>query len=297
MTVTTLDTALTAAAVTAPDAAAALADVAAALAARQVVPYLGPGAFALLPAEQCPIPRNSAELVQRLNAKVAAPGRIRSNLTAVAQFIETRKHRKTLETILDDLFRQTVPATAVHSLLASIPAPPLLVDVWYDNVLDSLLSAAADRVWGQIQGVSHPQSTGEWVRYYAPDGSETTAETAAGWETVLYKPSGAVTPAGNYLVSDSDYVEVLTEIDIQTPIPAIVQERRAGRHFLFLGCRFDHEIQRTFARQIAKRSSDRHWAVIPGELSKNEVRFLALHGIQRIDLGLDEAAAALMAAL
>ncbi|WP_377808855.1 SIR2 family protein [Azospirillum sp. A29] len=275
--------------VTVPDAATALADIAAALAARQAVPYLGPGAFDLLPPDQCPIPRNSVELVQRLNAKVAAPGRIRASLTAVAQFIETRKHRKTLETILNDIFRQTVPATPVHALLAAIPAPPLLVDVWYDNVLDSLLSAAADRTWGQIQGVSHPQSTGEWVRYYAPDGAAASAEAAAGWDTVLYKPSGAVTPAGNYLISDSDYVEILTEIDIQTPIPAIVQDRRAGRHFLYLGCRFDQEIQRTFARQIAKRSSDSHWAVIPGELSKNETRFLALHGIKRIDLTLEEA--------
>lgn len=293
MTITTLAT--DSDSVTVPDAAAALADIAVALAARQVVPYLGPGAFALLPPDQCPIPRNSAELVHRLNAKVAAPGRIRSNLTAVAQFIETRKHRKTLETILNEIFRQTVPATPVHALLAAIPAPPLLVDVWYDTVLDSLLSAAADRTWGQIQGVSHPQSTGEWVRYYAPDGTESTAEAAAGWDTVLYKPSGAATPAGNYLISDSDYVEILTEIDIQTPIPAIVKERRAGRHFLFLGCRFDHEIQRTFARQIAKRSSDSHWAVIPGELSKNEVRFLALHGIKQIDMTLEEAVEGLQA--
>lgn len=287
MTVTTLAT--DSDSVTVPDAAAALADIAAALAARQVVPYLGPSAFDLLPPDQCPIPRNSAELVQCLNAKVAAPGRIRASLTAVAQFIETRKHRKTLETILNEIFRQTVPATPVHALLAAIPAPPLLVDVWYDNVLDNLLSATTDRRWGQIQGVSHPQSTGEWVRYYAPDGAEASAEAAAGWDTVLYKPSGAVTPAGNYLISDSDYVEILTEIDIQTPIPAIVQDRRAGRHFLYLGCRFDHEIQRTFARQIAKRSSGSHWAVIPGELSKNEARFLALHGIKRIDLTLEEA--------
>ncbi len=293
MTVTTLAT--DPESVTVPDAAAALADIATALAARQVVPYLGPGAFAMLPPDRCSIPRNSAELVQRLNAKVAAPGRIRSNLTAVAQFIETRKHRKTLETILNEIFRQTVPATPVHALLAAIPAPPLLVDVWYDNVLESLLSAAADRKWGQIQGVSHPQSTGEWVRCYAPDGAETTADAAAGWDTVLYKPSGAATPAGNYLISDSDYVEILTEIDIQTPIPAVVKDRRAGRHFLFLGCRFDHEIQRTFARQIAKRSADSHWAVIPGELSKNEARFLALHGIKRIDMTLEEAVEGLRA--
>lgn len=293
------DTALSAEtdSVTVADNAAAIADIAAALKARRAVPYLGPGAFALLTPEECPIPRNSAELTQRLNAKVTAPGRFRTNLTAVAQFIETRRHRKTLEAILNETFRQTVPPTPVHRFLAAIPAPPLIVDVWYDDVLDRLLTGAGDRNWGQIQGLSHPQSTGEWVKYYGLDGAEVTAEAADGWDTVLYKPSGAVTPVGNYLISDSDFVELLTEIDIQTPIPPSVKERRTGRQFLYLGCRFDHEIQRTFGRQIAKRSSDSHWAVIQGELSKNEERFLSLQGIKRIDLPLDVAVEMLQEAM
>jgi len=273
----------------------ALADIAAALQARTVVPYVGPGCFALLP--DCPIPRNSAELTQRLNAKVAAPGRIRSNLTQVAQYIESRRHRKTLESILTEVFRADVGPTPVHAWLATLPAPELIVDVWYDGVLEALLSDRADRTWGQIQGLSHPQSTGEWVKHYAPDGSEVTAEAAVGWQTILYKPVGSVSPAGNYLISDSDFVEVLTEIDIQSPIPPVVQQRRTAKHFLYLGCRFDAEIQRTFARQIAKRSSDRHWAVIEGELSKNEARFLEQHNIARVDLPLGEAVARLGAAV
>ena len=94
--------------------------------------------------------------------------------------------------------------------------------------------------------------------------------------------------AANYLVSDSDYVEVLTEIDIQTPIPPEVQARRRGRNFLFLGCRFTEQLQRSFARQIMKRSSDRHWAVLPGALSRNEARFLLEQGIERLDMSLED---------
>ena len=293
------DTAITGTAITAPAAApdAVIADIAAALKARRVVPYLGPGAFALLPEGACPIPRNSAELTRSLNAKVAAPGRIRSQLTAVAQFIETRRHRKTLDAILDGLFRQPVPATPVHAWLAALPAPPMIVDVWYDNVLEGLLAGRPGASWGQIQGLSHPQGAGEWVKHYAPDGTEVAADAARGWDTVLYKPSGSVTPAGNYLISDSDFVEILTEIDIQTPIPPAVQERRAGRHFLYLGCRFDQEIQRTFGRQIAKRSADRHWAVIEGPLSRNEARFLEQQNITRLDLPLAEAVERIAAAM
>jgi len=117
--------------------------------------------------------------------------------------------------------------------------------------------------------------------------AEAPQETLA-WKTLLYQPLGSLTPAANYIVSDSDYVEILTEIDIQTPIPEVVQMVRRGRNFLFLGCRFATQVERGFARQIMKRSSDRHWAVIEGPLSKNETKFLAEQNIVRIDASLAE---------
>ena len=98
-------------------------------------------------------------------------------------------------------------------------------------------------------------------------------------------------------MSDSDYVEVLTEIDIQTPIPPIVQALRRQRHFLFLGCRFDDQLPRSFARQIMKRSSDRHWAVLPDEPTRMEARFLQEQGIERIAMPLTEFSTAFLAAL
>jgi len=96
-------------------------------------------------------------------------------------------------------------------------------------------------------------------------------------------------------VSDSDYVEVLTEIDIQTPIPAEVQALRAAKHFLFLGCRFNDQLTRSFARQIMKRSSDRHWAVLPEPPTRMEARFLEEQNITRLDISLEEFTASLAA--
>ena len=43
-----------------------------------------------------------------------------------------------------------------------------------------------------------------------------------------------------------------------------------------------------FARQIMKRSSGRHWAVLPGEPTRNEHRFLEEQQIECIDLHLEE---------
>jgi hypothetical protein len=95
------------------------------------------------------------------------------------------------------------------------------------------------------------------------------------------------------LISDSDFVEVLTEIDIQTPIPLPVQHKRAQLGFLFLGCRFNDQLPRAFARQIMKRSGGPHYAVLVDEPTRMEGRFLDEQGITRIALPLSEVAEAL----
>ena len=249
-----------------------------------VIPYLGPGVLALA-GEGCPLPRSPEQLVDRLTAKASVPHKIRKNLTAAAQFIENFKHRKTVKAAMTEAFAAPVQPTALHRFLAAQPALPLIVHAWYDDLPQKALSGA--KGWGIAQGVSQAEHFGNWVHYFS---GETLARTEAAdvedWTQLLYQPLGSVSPAANFLVSDFDFVEVLTEIDIQSPIPEAVQNIRKGRHFLFLGCRFSTQLERIFAQQIVKRSSDRHWAILPEEPTRNELRFLAQHNIQRLPLPL-----------
>jgi hypothetical protein len=181
--------------------------------------------------------------------------------------------------------------SALHHWLAHLRAP-LIVDTWYDDTMRAALADARHRVdWAEVQGLSQSEHFGHWTGWFDVDGAAQPDPIPA--PTLLYKPWGGHAPAGNYLVSDSDFVEVLTEIDIQTPIPGAVQELRRGRHFLFLGCRFDNQLDRLFARQIMKRSSARHWAVLPDTLTRNEERFLDEQNIERIDWPLAKFVAAL----
>jgi hypothetical protein len=250
-----------------------------------IVPYLGPGVLGLVPGGS-PAPTSPEALVQHLVAKSSVPHKIRNNLTAAAQYIENFKHRKTLVGLMSEAFATAVPPTPLHQYLAGIARKPLLiVDAWYDNAMATALQSHT--LWGQIQGVSQSEHFGTWVHYFRPDGIQADPFEADTWDTLLYKPMGSISPAKNFLVSDTDFVEVLTEIDIQTPIPEVVKQLRTDRHFLFLGCRFRTQLERTFARQIMKRSSDRHWAVVTGELSRNEARFLQEQNIERIDVPLE----------
>ena len=264
---------------------AAIDDVFAGLARGAVIPYLGPGVLSATPGSE-ELPGSPARLVLRLIAKASVPHKIRNNLTAAAQFIENFKHRKTVVKAMTEAFAADVSPGDLHRYFAALPYLPVIVSTWYD---DLLMKAFASRAaWCAVQGVSQSEHFGAWVQYFDSNGARVEEAQARAWATLLYQPLGSIAPAANFLVSDTDFVEVLTEIDIQTPIPVLVQERRRDRHFLFLGCRFATQLDRMFARQIMKRSSDQHWALLEGALTRNEARFLADQNIQRIDMSLSE---------
>lgn len=272
-----------------------LAPLAAEVAAGRLIPYLGAEVLALGPVES-PVPTGARALSHLLSSRSAVPGRIRNNLWHTAQYIETFKHRVTVDRLMAEIFKPIPEPNHLHRWLASLPGLPLIVDTWYDGAMRAAMAGRGD--WGSIQGASKARRNHDvaWVRAFDAAAKECDESAAAGWTTVLYKPHGAAQPDGDVLASDSDYVEVLTEIDLQTPIPDAVKAWRRGRGFLFLGCRFYDQILRTFARCIIRRSGGPHYAVVPDDLTPNERKFLANEGITPIVLPLAEAALALTGA-
>ncbi|WP_439373367.1 SIR2 family NAD-dependent protein deacylase [Bradyrhizobium sp. DASA03120] len=268
-----------------PAAKATLREVSKGLRSGNVVPYLGAGLAEL---SNPIVPMNPEDLAAFFAAKVALPRRARGNAWASAQYIESTRHRTTLTAMMAAAFSSSVEPTQLHQYIAMLRLP-LIVDSWYDDAMRNALAGHSN--WGEIQGISRAGlNEYRWYRFYDAAGAAVDCSSARNWQTILYKPHGSVAPAKNFLVSDADYVEVLTEIDIQTPIPDEVMVRRTGRSFLFLGCRFNDQLLRTYARQVSKRSSDVHYAVVePGTLSKNECRFLLEQGVTPIAIPLVQA--------
>jgi hypothetical protein len=267
------------------DAEAVLANIARQLRIGRIIPYLGPK-LAELSAPG--VPTSYEALAAFLGTKVALPRRAKGNPWASAQHIESTKHRATVTTLLREAFAPPVAPGPLHLYLAGL-ALPMIVDSWYDGAMRTALAAATN--WGEVQGITRAGiAEDRWYRFYGTDGQETDKGSAERWTTLLYKPHGGIAPAGNFLITDADYVEVLTEIDIQTPIPDLVKDRRTERSFFFIGCRFHDQLLRTYARQIIKRSSAPHYAVVePETLTKNEYRFFASEGIVPIALSLPRA--------
>jgi hypothetical protein len=272
------------------EAEATLAEVGARLRAGTMVPYLGP---ALTELSKPAIPINPEALAAFFGTKVALPRRAKGNAWTAAQHIESTKHRSTVTALMGEAFAAPVEPTVLHHHLASLDLP-MIVDTWYDGAMRAAL--AQRQGWGEIQGITRA-GIGEdrWYRFYDAAGTEADRSVAESWKTLLYKPHGSVVPAKNFLISDADYVEVLTEIDIQTPIPDAVKDRRTERSFVFIGCRFNDQLLRTYARQIIKRSSAVHYAIVePDKLSKNEARFIIDQGLTPIALPLERAVEVLL---
>lgn len=241
-----------------------------------VVPWLGPGVH-----EAPAFPASPAALAAWIAQRAPVPGRIRGSLGAAAQYVEQHRHRKTLDRILVEAFARPSPPPPAVQLLERLPRLPLVVDTWYDATCGRAL--AAQRRVALVHGVDR---TGQLERFFVHAEAPALVPAGAECDTVVYQPVGTAWPRPSFVVSDADLVEVLTEIDIQTPIPPEVQRLRARRRFLFLGQRFSSQLERILARQVTKRAAPAHVAVLPGPLTSNEERFLERTGIARVDLPL-----------
>lgn len=254
------------------------------LAQKRIVPYLGPG----LADSAAPVPMTPEALAAFFATKTTLPRRAVGNAWAAAQYIESHRFRDTLVAWMAEAFAPHVAPGALHHWLAGLGLP-LIIDSWYAGEMrNALTQAGAD--WAEVQGISRA-TIGEdrWFRFFNPAGEAISPADGAAARTLLYSPHGSARPARNFLISDADYVEVLTEIDIQTPIPEEVRRRRTGQSFLFIGCRFHDQMLRSYARQIVKRSSHRHFAVVElAALTRNELRFLDEHDFAVIDLPVAE---------
>ncbi len=246
-----------------------------------LVVYLGPDLFEVAP----DFPACESDLATKLCEKVAVPGRLRGKLHESAQYIESYKHRKTLTGLMGEFFLKKSVEAPVHRVLSEFPIP-LVVDTWFSTLSSEFLVKPGDI---QISAVSRAEYRDKWYRIdrRTADGWEPVLSAGPG-DRVLYRPFGTMVPNVEVLVSDADFVEVLTEIDIQTPIPEWIKTHRTGRHFLFLGCHFDNQTTRMFARQIMKRSSGLHFVVKEDPVLPKEGRFYKQEGICVLPVALNE---------
>ena len=219
----------------------------------EIVPFLGAGVnFCARPKdatwdEATLFPPSGAELARFLAVKSNFPSTDQHDVTDLAKvasyFVETTARRRLRERLHEILDRECAPGD-VHSYLAQIDAPLLIVTTNYDDLTERAFDAA-NRPYDLVVHPTDRKDIGASVLWW-PHGA-TEPEVAPPNKlfidltttTVIYKMHGTVDRRfrkwDSYVITEEDYVDFLSRMTSQTAVPSLFMRHFKTRHFLFLG--------------------------------------------------------------
>lgn len=263
------------------------------LEAGDVVPFIGPGAVADVAhrATGRPMPATSDALILALNNGQPMAPRLMYEFPRAAMHVELKRGRSALNRFLDQTYADPAwSESAVHRWLADL-ALPYIVDLNRDTGLQRLYAGRAHTL---VVGVARIAGTARRYRLYRHDGADYGGEVdedridpAA---PVLFKPCGSPLPQPNWIASDADFVDYLTELMGGFAIPPFLKARRRGLKYLVAGLRLDRDTTRMLLSDIAYgAASPAGWALLPGASDK-ERRFCARLGLEVVEADVRELA-------
>lgn len=247
-----------------------------------VVPYLGPLGLAGVRDEQSgeQIPADSDSLIRALNdGKPMAP-KLMYEFPRAAMNLELKKGRNFVNQALTSIYQgRNWSRSQLHSWLASLSLP-YIIDTNRDQQLQD---AYAERPHTLVLGVARIMGTSYRFRlfeysaagYREVDGSEVNPELP-----VLFKPLGTPNPEPNYIASDADFVDYITELMGGFAIPAFVKHRRRGKRYLILGQRFVRDTERMILSELIHDADEAPGWVFIEEPTPKEARFCERLGLQ-----------------
>lgn len=222
------------------------------LKAGQVVPFLGAGVNTRQGEEIWNervgsfLPTGS-ELSRFLAGKSNFPSAEQHDLTDLSKvasyFVETAA-RKRLRERLHEVFDHDFAPCQIHSYLAEIPSPLLIVTTNYDDLAERAFAKAGHDYDLVVHPTDRKDLAGSvlWWRHGAnepvpvpPNQLSIDLKTT----TVIYKMHGTVDRLlrkyDSYVITEEDYVDFLSRMTGNTAVPAIFMSYFRTRHFLFLG--------------------------------------------------------------
>jgi hypothetical protein len=248
-----------------------------------VVPYLGAGALAgvIDPASGKAMPADSDSLILAMNDGRPMAPKLMYEFPRAAMNIELKRGRSALTRFLNTTYRDTAWSTsALHTWLAR------------DGLLQKCYAETPHTL---IVGLARMAGTEHRFKVFHHDGAGYRAidqEEVDVTLPVLFKPLGTPFPEPNYIASDADFVDYITELMGGFAIPGFLKRRRQGLRYLLLGMRFNRDTERMVLADIlfgAARPGG--WALIPNASDK-EKRFLDRLGIELLPAGVADFLAA-----
>lgn len=238
----------------------------------------------------------AGELATYLAGRTAFPDSDITNLTKVAQYYDAVVGRSLLDEELHRIFNKDYDLTNLHTFLADVPAPLLIVTTNYDDCIERAFDARR-REYDLIIHKIDEDRVLLW-KHGAPKPTKVLPNKFVidlNARTVIYKMHGAVVRTGvtedQYLITEDDYVDFLARMTRKAAIPAIFAEPFSRRSFLFLGYSLGdwnlRVIWNRIDRDWRRTNSPASWAIRYG-VTPLEERFWLRRGVQTYNMTIDD---------
>jgi hypothetical protein len=284
----------------------------------RVVPFLGaganltgrPAAARWQPDHYLP---SGAELSEYLAGDFGYPSPDRQDLLRVAQYVAVMNGIGPLYEQLRTLYDADYAPTALHQLLAMIPAllraksyprPCLLiVTTNYDDLLERTFKVVDEPV-DLVTYVADGDQRGKFVHW--PHGSEPRLIDKPNeygdlpiempschlTRSIILKLHGAVDRANadkdSYVITEDHYIDYLARKDLANPIPSTLAAKLKKTNFLFMGYSLRDWNLRVILQRIwgEQQLSYASWAIQPNPEALDQ-KFWSKRNVDIFNLGLD----------
>ncbi|MDD5268335.1 MAG: SIR2 family protein [Methylococcales bacterium] len=256
----------------------------------KVVPYLGSGALfdATHTLTGAAMPADSDSLILAMNnGKPMAP-KLMYEFPRAAMNQELKKGRNFLGQFLTKLYGETEWTRAsVHNWLAEWK-PAYVIDINRDTQLQD---SYADEEHTLIVGLARMAANEFRFKLYHFDGSdysEISQEQVNPKLPILFKPMGTPKPEANYVASDADYVDYITELMGGFAIPDFLKEYRKGKQYLFIGLPLNRDSERMVMSDIVYGAAEKKGWVLNKNPTAKEQRFCKKIGLEIVNAGVED---------
>lgn len=253
---------------------------------KSVVPYLGSGVLfdAKNKLTGAAMPADSDSLILAMNNGNPMAPKLMYEFPRAAMNQELKKGRNFVNQFLTKLYGDTEwTRAALHDWLA-IWKPSYVIDINRDTQLQDTY---ADEEHTLIVGVARITASQFRYKLYQFDGSvyfEITSEQVDPRLPILFKPMGTPKPEANFIASDADYVDYITELMGGFAIPDFLKDYRKGKQYLLIGVPLNRDSERMVMSDILYGAAEHKGWVLNKNPTNKEIRYCKKIGLEILDL-------------
>lgn len=253
------------------------------------VPYFGLGIFKdTKTKEDEQMPYDSDSMILMMNNGRPMSQRLMFEYSRAAMHLEQRRGVEYITQLTNHIYTKDYEPTSLQKAIVDM-MPRYIIDTNRDPKLQELLAYEPHCL---ILGKSRIMADKNRYEVYEYDVEDkkyflVEDEVLDDAKKIIFKPMGSTLPEPNFIISDADYVDWLTEAMGGFAVPPILKSYRKTKKYLFMGTYFDRDTDRMVANELTM-DLEGGYVITDKELGKKEKKFVEKHNLEVLNMSLED---------